>query len=248
MLAEERLDKIIRFVNEKSSLTIQELMAYTGASESTIRRDLNTLDSRGDLIKVYGGAISAASGFKMYDDNISERRMLHPEEKKLIAKYAASLIKSDDFVFIDAGTTTEFLIDYITEKNAIYVTNAVAHARRLGASGFKVYLPGGRFKSSTEAIVGHEACTFISKYNFTIGFWGTNGINVTAGFTTPEVEEAEIKHTAIEHCKKRYILADSSKFGLISPITFAEFKNAIIITDRTDAAYSEYGNIIAAKN
>lgn len=232
MLAKERLSKITRRVNEQGSATAQELMEYLDASESTIRRDLNALDEAGEIIKVHGGAMSVNTSFKMHDDEIADRRIINIEEKKLIAQYAASLIKEDDFVFIDAGTTTEFIIDYITEKNAVYVTNAVNHACKLSHMGCEVYLVGGRLKSATEAIVGAETLETLSKYNFTIGFWGTNGINKKTGFTTPDREEAGIKRMSFINCKKRYIVSDSSKFDSISPVGFADFDDAVIITEK----------------
>ena len=217
MLAEERCDRIVALVNEKKSVTVQELMDMLGASESTIRRDLSLLDSRGEIVKVYGGAVAVT--VKQHDDDVRERRILFPEEKKLIAKYAASLVKRDDFVYIDAGTTTEYIIDFLTETGAVYVTNAASHAKKLSRNGFCVYLAGGRLKRSTEAVIGSTAADFIMRYNFTIGFWGANGIHRTIGFTTPDPEEADIKRVSMSRCKRRFIVADSSKFGVISPVT-----------------------------
>lgn len=52
----------------------------------------------------------------------------------------------------------------------------------------------------------------LDKYNFTKGFWGTNGITVKNGFTTPEIKEAMIKKKSMENSKEKYILADDSKF------------------------------------
>ena len=247
MLADERLSKIIRLVNEQGSATAQELIEYLNASESTIRRDLNTLDASGEIIKVHGGAMSVNTSFKMRDDEISDRRITNIDEKRLIAQYAAKLIKKDDFVYIDAGTTTEYIIDYITEKNAVYVTNAVNHACKLSHMGCEVYLVGGRLKSATEAIVGSETLETLSKYNFTIGFWGTNGIHRKTGFTTPDREEAGVKKMSFINCKKRYIVADSSKFDSISPVGFADFDDAIIITEKNVNGYEDCENIILAQ-
>ncbi len=244
MLAEERCDKIVSLVNERKSVTVQELMDYLGASESTVRRDLSSLDSRGEIVKVYGGAVAVT--VKPHDDDVRQRRILFPEEKKLISKHAASLVQKDDFVYIDAGTTTEYIIDYLTERDAVYVTNAVSHAKKLTQNGFTVYLAGGRLKQSTEAVIGSTAANFITRYNFTIGFWGTNGIHRTMGFTTPDPEEADIKRVSMSRCKRRFIVADSSKFGAVSPVTFADFKDASVITDKKDGIYSECANIISA--
>lgn len=244
MLAEERLSKIVQLVNEQGSATAQELMEYLDASESTIRRDLNTLNTAGEIIKVHGGAMSVNTSFKMRDDEIADRRITNIHEKKLIAQYAASLIKEDDFVYIDAGTTTEFIIDYITEKNAVYITNAANHACKLSHLGYEVYLTGGRLKITTEAVVGAETLLTLSNYNFTIGFWGTNGIHKKRGFTTPDFEEAAVKRTAFMNCKRKYIVADSSKFDSISPIGFADFDDAFIITEKSVKGYEDRENII----
>jgi DeoR family fructose operon transcriptional repressor len=219
-------------------------MDYLNASESTIRRDLNALDKKGELVKVHGGAVASKTSFKMRDDDVSDRRVINMDEKRRIAKYAASLIKPDDFVYIDAGTTTEYITDYITETNAIYVTNAVDHALKLARKGCEVYLTGGRLKSSTEAIVGAEASEILSGYNFTIGFWGTNGIRRGTGFTTPDREEAGVKRISFKNCKRKYIVADSSKFDAISPVNFADFEEAVIITDKLPVGYDGCKNII----
>lgn len=244
LLAEERFSKILAIISAKNSVTVQELMETLGASESTVRRDLNTLDSRGEIVKVHGGAMAVTTDFKMRDDDVSDRRVMHMDEKRTAAQYAASLIQRDDFVYIDAGTTTEYIIDYISEKNAIYVTNAVSHARKLACAGFEVYLIGGRLKGTTEAVVGAAATEALSRYNFTVGFFGTNGIHKKAGFTTPDREEAGVKQTAMRHCKKCFIIADSSKFDAISPIKFADFNDAVIITDKISSAYSDCKNIV----
>ena len=107
---------------------------------------------------------------------------------------------------------------------------------------------GGKLKGTTEAVVGAGAIESLSLYNFTLGFWGTNGIHKKAGFTTPDREEAGVKHTALWHCKKPYVLADSSKFDSISPVKFAEFEDALIITEKKVRGYEECPNIILTES
>lgn len=165
-----------------------------------------------------------------------------------IAKYAASLIEPNDFVYLDAGTTTELMIDYLTEKDITFVTNAVSHARKLSMAGYTTYILGGEFKATTEAIVGDEAIESLQKYNFTKGFWGTNGVHQKLGFSTPDVKEAKVKEVAMEHCAKRYVLCDSSKFSQISCVKFGEFaKTCIITTQILDESYRQCDNIIEVK-
>ncbi|HWT76273.1 MAG TPA: DeoR/GlpR family DNA-binding transcription regulator [Mobilitalea sp.] len=246
MLIEKRLGDIINIVEQKKSVSVQELMQLLNASESTIRRDLNTLDANGQIIKVHGGAIAVGGGiYYTKDDDVINRKDMNKEAKVQIAKYAASLIKPNDFIYIDAGTTTELMIDYIVEKNAVFVTNAAIHAKKLSQIGCTTYILGGEFKATTEAIVGDEAVISLSKYNFTKGFWGTNGVSLTTGFSTPDVKEAMIKQRSMERCKERYVLCDDSKFSQISSVTFAEFSSAKIITNLVkEEAYSKCTNIV----
>ena len=143
MLTEKRHEIILQLLRKKGSITVNEIKDELGISESTIRRDLNTLDEEGRLVKVFGGAVSVNYGFSGKEPTVSQKKEINLETKKSIARYAAALIEPDDFVYIDAGTTTGCMIDYIKEKRATYVTNAVTHARSLATEGFRVILIGG---------------------------------------------------------------------------------------------------------
>ncbi len=245
MLTEERFSKILSIIEEKGSATVQELMLELDASESTIRRDLNAMDDNGLLTKVHGGAIAKRQKISTHDEAVMQRKAMNAEEKQTIAKYAAALVEPEDFVYMDAGTTTGMMIDYLEPCGAVFVTNAIDHAKRLADRGFRVYILGGEFKSQTEAIVGEEAIENLEKYNFTKGFFGTNGISVSKGFSTPEVKEAMIKKKAMGNCKECFILADSTKFEQMSSVKFAEFDQATIITKgNIKSALKKYKNIV----
>ena len=110
----------------------------------------------------------------------------------------------------------------------------------------KTYLLGGMVKPVTEAVVGEDAIASLERLHFTLGFWGTNGISLSAGFTTPELSEAKVKEVSIAHTQSPYVLADATKFDQVSLITFAAFDQASIITDHLDpeSAYSNAENIV----
>ena len=234
MLGEERQQAILATVEQRHSVSVQELMQLLDISESTIRRDLNVLDKEGRLVKVHGGAMAIGGSFHVKDDAVEYRKEINREEKIEIARYAAALIEDQDVVYMDAGTTTELMIDYITAKNVIFVTNSFAHAKHLSQKGYTTYILGGEFKPVTEAIVGEEAIISLDKYNFTKGFWGATGVTKGNGFTTPDVKEAMVKKKSMQKTKERYVLCDSSKFGEICSISFAEFKSARIITTKIE--------------
>ncbi len=247
MLTEKRYELILKLLEEQNSVTVAEIKEKLKISESTIRRDLNALDKAGKLNKVFGGAVAIEAGFTTSEPPVSQRAGVNREEKQLIARYAASLIAKDDFVYLDAGTTTGCMIDFITERSATFVTNAVSHAQKLAAAGFHVYLIGGELKPTTEAVIGNQAILSLEVLHFSKAFFGTNGVSMKAGFSTPDYEEAMVKKTAVGQAKKAYILADYSKFGNISSVTFSEFSKAQVITDRRPPeAFLRCKNIIVA--
>ncbi len=243
MLTEERLKRILSIVNETGSVTITDLVKELSTSESTIRRDLAYLDRRRDLVKVRGGAVAISRSYGTRDDDVLSRKSRSIEAKRRIAIYAASLIGDEDFVFIDAGTTTELMIPHISNHRAKFVTNSLSHAMKLAELDFTVYILGGEFKNTTEAIVGEEAIASLSKYNFTKGFFGTNGVHKEMGFTTPEVRESLIKRTAMSRCQRCYILADHTKLGSVYSVTFGDYLSAEVLTDSATDGFKDEATI-----
>lgn len=231
MITEERHKLILKELKRKGSLNVLELVQITNASESTVRRDLLELDHQGLLKRVHGGAVPIERASLAREDPISERQLLNSSEKELIGKYASRLIEKNDTVYIDAGSTTLKMIDYLIEKDVTYVTNGLLQAQMLAQKGFKVICLGGEIRSITGACVGSATYQELSRYHFNKAFFGTNGIDIEHGFTTPDNEEAMIKETAFNHCEMNYVLCDHSKFNKLSPVYFADLNEAIIICD-----------------
>ena len=240
MLTEERFAKIVKIVNQEGTVTVLELAQAIGISESTIRRDLNQLDKLGRIRKVHGGATAVVLMSDGRERNMQEKYSRNIEEKRAIAAYAATLVHANDFVFLDAGSTTEQMAEYLEENTALYVTNGITLAQKLAARGFKTMLLAGRVKTSTDAVIGMEAVASLSQYHFTRGFFGTNGITVAEGFTTPDLEEAANKRAAMEHCRQCYVLADNSKFDTLSNDSIGEMSKAKIITTRGNVRLKNY--------
>lgn len=245
MLTQERYQYILRVLESRRAVSVTELTKELKTSESTIRRDLNALAKMGKLNKVHGGATYLEQQNRVtHEDQVDIRRRIYSSKKDSIGKYAATLIEPEDFVYIDAGTTTASMIPYLQERDAIYVTNAMEIAINLTRKGFTVYTIAGRIRRITEAIVGCEAEQSIEKYHFTKGFFGANGISLEAGYSTPNIEEARIKGVAMQHCYQAFVLADSSKFSINSSVTFGNLEDAMIITDKLiDDTYEQITTI-----
>lgn len=234
MLSEERRAIILKKINEEKTVTVKELKQSLNVSESSIRRTITELDRDGLIKRVYGGAMSLEMEDVIEELSVTDKEIINIEEKQRIGKYAASLIEAGDCIFLDAGTTTKCMIDFITEKDAIYVTNGIVHAKDLVKKGMKVILIGGELKENTEAIVGADAILQIQKYHFSKGFFGTNGLSADIGFSTPDIREASIKKVAVENTTSghRYILSDHDKFGKNCAVTFSDFEGTVLVTDK----------------
>ena len=230
----ERQKLILNRLHKQGSVNVVDLVELCHTSESTIRRDLAELDEQGLLKRVHGGATLIPKESNTTEDPLNERQNIHMDEKEQIGKYAAALIEANDVVYIDAGSTTLSLINHLKEKDALYITNGLMQAHMLSLKGYHVICIGGEIRGITGACVGARTLQGISKYHFTKGIFGTNGVDVEHGFTTVDGEEAAIKEHAINHCAMRYVLCDKSKFQMVCPITFADIDDAIIITTHCD--------------
>jgi len=248
MLAQERQAEIIRYVTTHGAASTTELMDALKASSATIRRDLDKLSQTGKVTRVHGGVVAQDQSLVSSDQNLGERKIQNVQAKRAIAAYAARLIKPGDFVFIDAGTTTEELVDLVEEHGAHYVTNSLPHAQRLIARGFRTFMPAGEIKPATLALVGEETIRSLSRYHFTIGFWGTNGIGTENGLTTPEFAEAAVKELTIRQTKHPYALCDRTKFSKVSLVTFAAFDDVTVICDGTPGGtYDKKSNVTVVR-
>ena len=156
------------------------------------------------------------------------------DQKQSIAQAAASLIQPEDFIFLDAGSTTLAVARLLSGPalKASYVTNGVAHARLLAQKGCRVFLPGGLLRPQTEAIIGAAALTALQQYNFTKAFMGANGVALEAGFTTPDPEEAAVKAAAVRRAREAWFLVDDSKFAQVYPAVITDLHSGAILTNR----------------
>ncbi len=232
MLTEERHRIILDLLKEREAIKIQEIADVTNASESTIRRDLTQLEQEKYLKRIHGGA-SRLQG-KLKELSVSEKSSKSFHEKQMIGKYAASLIENGDCIFLDAGTTTLSMIDFLPDLDIVVVTNGLTHVDLLLQKGFKTYVAGGYVKPITKAMVGSGAVESLQQYRFDKAFMGTNGIHTQYGFTTPDPEEAQVKRTAIELSREAMFLSDDSKFGEIAFSKIVDLEKAMIITNALD--------------
>ena len=241
MLADKRHSMILGIVNDEGSATVGDLAERIGISESNIRRDLAQLADAGKLNKVHGGAVALDAEDVQHDVPVAERSAKNVAQKRAIAQAAARLVGPQDFVYLDAGSSVDLLVDCLDEMRATYATDSVSHALKLASRGFEVIVLGGSLKSATQAVVGPDTNSAIARYHFTLGFWGTNGITREDGFTTPDAAEAEVKRLSMRQTLHRFVLADASKADRVSRVTFADFDDATLVTSALPASSALLG-------
>lgn len=244
MSSRDRDVEILKLLEESPSqfVSVESLAEYFKTSESTIRRDLQRMGAQHKILRVHGGAASLHfSGnfkFERLDREYLERERTEPEVKKYIAAQAAKFVKEGSCIYLDASTTVASMIPFLPSfKNTYYVTNSPALAQKIAERGLACYVTGGELKLTTNAFIGPYAIDFISKFNFDVGFFGTNGIHPQAKFTTPDPQECAVKASALNKCYQVFILADHSKFDNIATATFSDFSRPTLITDCIDSKY-----------
>ncbi|KKI88426.1 DeoR faimly transcriptional regulator [Bacillus sp. SA1-12] len=237
MLISERHRLILDYLKEKENVNIHELVGLTKSSESTLRRDLDQLEKQNYIKRVHGGATLLQK--KREELSMIEKSTQNLKEKAILAKYAAQIIEDGDCVYLDAGTTTYQMIQYLDQKNIVVVTNGVDHLDALHAKDINTYIIGGYVKKATKALIGSNAYESMKNYRFDKCFIGTNAIHFELGFTTPDPEEAQIKAKALSLSREKFVLADHTKFGEVSFSKFAELHQAKIITNEDDSMILE---------
>ncbi len=232
VLTEERQQKILDLLEASNVIKLSELSDMFTASESTVRRDLDYLAEQGLLKRIHGGAQRITN--KRFETNLKEKIGQNSNEKKAIGMYASQLVNEGDCIFLDAGSTIYEMIPFLKGKEITVVTNSVHHASLLSDLAIPTIILGGGIKMTTNAVVGSTTESQIETFNFDAGFVGTNGIDIDRGLTTPDTEEAAIKRLALTNSKRKYILADSTKFAEVGFVKFFDLDVDLIITSELD--------------
>ncbi len=209
MSKNSRNEEIICIVNEKGSISIRELAERTFASRSTIRRDLEKLERQGFIRRHHGGAESVLSS----NPTQIIRRGRNQAEKSSIASKAAVLVTPGSTIFIDASTTVQYMIPYLSaiERLTVY-TNGADTAMRLAEARIRAICTGGELLAESMAYIGSAAADTVRKVYFDAMFFSSAGFDDGVVSDWSEGETA-LRRVVIEQSAKRYFLADHTKRG-----------------------------------
>lgn len=234
MLATQRQALILHEIRRAGAVRVSDLTTLIGVSDMTIRRDLEHLAADGSIRKVHGGAVANANATE--EPGFAAKSQLEQPAKMAIARLAAELIRPGSAIALSAGTTTWNLAQYVvTIPGLTVVTNSTTVADLIGAdtsaAGQTVILTGG-VRTPSAALVGPVADQAIRSLHVDQLFLGVHGMDVIAGFTTPNLAEAETNRALIQSANQVIICVDSTKWSTIGLASFAPLSAAdILITD-----------------
>lgn len=223
---------------------VNDLSEILEISASTIRRDLNTLSEEGQIVLLRGGAVKLKTG--SFDLPIQAKQLLNIEKKDRIAKYAASLVKDGDVIYIDSGTTPLMMMKYLKDKKITVVTSNTQVLEMLVETDITCIILGGEITKNLGSIVGPITEKLLSTMFFDKSFLGASGFSLNGGINTPDVREATKKEIVRNNSKVTYVLVDSSKVNKTSFCKAFNIDQAIIITDERNERLEKHAQFIVA--
>ncbi|MGH3663690.1 MAG: DeoR/GlpR family DNA-binding transcription regulator, partial [Micromonosporaceae bacterium] len=201
--------------------------------DMTIRRDLDVLAEQGLVEKVHGGA-TLPSARRLEEPGFEAKSARAPAEKQAIAAAAARLASPGHAIGITAGTTTWALARQLRDiPDLTVVTNSIRVAELLWAPerSDRVVLTGG-IRTPSDALVGPVAVRAVRSLHLDLVFMGVHGMDEHAGFTTPNLMEAEVNRALTESAREVAVVADHTKWGLVGISSFATLDQAdVLVTD-----------------
>lgn len=213
MVAEHRKQKISELLKQNDSVRVTELSELFDVSEVTVRNYLSDMEKKGLLTRVHGGAVSSYKPY--YSMNLTQRLETNQHEKVDIAERVASLIRPNDTVMLNSGTTTLLAFrKFPSEYSLNIVTNSISIA--LEASGnpnYNVILVGGSVNTKYQFTFGADAAKQLGNYHADKLILSVDGVDLAQGFSTYYDKESDIDAAMIAQSDTCIVAADYSKFG-----------------------------------
>jgi DeoR/GlpR family transcriptional regulator of sugar metabolism len=229
---EQRHQAVCDAVQATGRIRVADLASRMQVSEMTIRRDLEELEARGVLTRVHGGAVSNIS--RSFEPGFAVRSLQRIDAKRQIGEAAASLLRDGETVIFDAGTTTLHVVRSLPRDIRIralalslFIADELADMPNV-----TLMIPGGHVRRTERSFVGPATTAMLEQLTFDTTFITVGGVDVEAGFTEYEFDDAETKKAALKSARRKVVVADSSKLGAVSFVRLCRTGDVdILITD-----------------
>ncbi len=229
----ERLDAVLRQLQEDSYVSVAELADSFGVSTVTVRSDLELLEKSGQLLRTHGGAVPIQMGEGALSFSVRQRSQVQAKER--IGAAAAELVADGEAIVLDASTTSWHMARRLVHKRDLTVvtTGLYVALELLRAPGISVIIPGGPVWREAASVVGKAGLCVLADGNLQKGFFGGRGLDLVDGLTDAHLPEVELKRDLVGTVRQVNAIVDSTKLGKVAFASCASIGQIDrILTDR----------------
>jgi DeoR/GlpR family transcriptional regulator of sugar metabolism len=211
----DRSALILQIVERQGAASYDTLAEQFHVSTMTVRRDCDELAKSRKIIKTIGGIQRAHAQASLYENAVRERIDTNRDEKQAIAAKALSLIKNNQTIFLDGGTTNLFLARLIANQltGLSIVTNSALTCLELSKGQNTIIGIGGEYDPLTLSFVGPHAEQAAKTFFVDQAFFTTKAFVPTDGTFESSIGTFRIKQIVAERAVETVLLVDHTKFG-----------------------------------
>lgn len=212
----EREKSILEIISKERTVCVSDLAKRLYASQPSIRRDLISLEKQNLIKRVHGGAILEENYISEQKIPFVIREYEQADEKILVAKKAAELVKDGDVIFMDASSSAYNMIPYLKNKsNITVITNGLKTVNALMELNVKCICTGGELMPSCMVFVGDDAVRTVSYYHADKTFFSCRGVSDNGELTDISSDENRVRLAMIERSAESYLLCVAEKFNKV---------------------------------
>lgn len=214
---EVRRQRIVDLVRSEGYLRSSDISVSFGISEETARRDLATLDELGEIRRVRGGAVPLEEGADAEPSRV-HREVSRTGAKREIAAIVRGLIHDGETVFVDVGTTVDMAARALAAdfRGRVITTSLQVGMILAESTKIEVEMVGGRVRPQEFTVHGADALQALGNYSADAAIIGCGGLTSGKGITDFNPGDIPLKRTMIQHSRRSYVLADSTKLGKVA--------------------------------
>ena len=239
----ERRKRIYDILCADKTVEVNDLSKRFEVSTMTIRRDLAIFEKQGIITTNYGGAYlnpkivcAKIKAFPSIELPFPFTQKMHFKIKRAMGAAAATLLENGDSIFLDCGTTTLRICDFMPNLKLQIMTNSLVACNMLKTfPKLKLIIMPGVYSDTSVGFLGAMTAEYIGRFNLDKAFIGTDGVDVAHGVTVPDETDAMVKAAILRAARQRILLAGQEKLGKAFMAKFAEMADIhILITDAAE--------------
>lgn len=225
----ERHEKILDYLREHKTARVNELARLLFVSETTVRRELEAMQSLGLAERTHGGAILHESADEI---SVFVRAKANPKEKEKLATTAQALLPDFATLFLDSSTTALTLAGRLDLRRKTVVTDSLQAAMLLSKkSAITPVMLGGEVSYRSDSVTGSMTVRQLGEFRFDLMIASCAAVTEEGAFEN-SLGICEVKKAAFANSRKRILLADAGKFNrrgtyLLAPLDGFDF----VVTD-----------------